>query len=86
MQRAYQKHKFLGQLIQARRHQLRQRRVERVLTFTVDFDGRALDQRAGGQTRQHHGGRHFVHVHFVVRASANTEGKGKDRVSHISWA
>lgn len=58
----------LGATLAACGQDSRRRRVEPELAFTVDFDGGALDQRAGGQARQHHGSRHFVHVHFLLRA------------------
>lgn len=43
--------------------------------LTVDFDRWTPDQRAGGETRQHHGSRHLVHVHFLLRPSVKTEKK-----------
>lgn len=41
--------------------------------LTIDFDGGTPDQRAGGEAGQHHGGRHLVHVDFLLRPSANKQ-------------
>ncbi len=43
--------------------------------LTVDFDRWTPDQRAGGETCQHHGSCHLVHVHFLLRPSVETKQK-----------
>lgn len=48
-----------------------------IVILTVDFDGRAPDQRAGGETCQHHGSRHLVHVHLLLWPSVETEEEGR---------
>lgn len=45
------------------------------MMLTTDSHRWAPHQRAGREARQHHSGRHFVHIHFLLRPPVETETK-----------
>lgn len=60
---------------------LRRKVITSLFILTADFDGGTPHQRAGGQTCEHHGSSHLVHVYFLLRPSVITKEKQENEGS-----